>query len=146
MNLFHDYAFVVSGKKRKEVVKLLIDPRTPTELAKMLKVHANVITRILKDLSSRDLVEAHVLQGKKKTYRLTKRGELARQVLDNLLEPKTLFDLVKLLRVHRNIVSSITKHLLQNGFVTLFKTIKPARKFYQLTRKGEAVREKLETR
>jgi len=143
MNLFHDYAFVVSGKKRKEVVKLLIDPRTPTELSKILKVHANVITRILKDLSSRDLVEAHVLQGKKKTYRLTKRGELARQVLDNLLEPKTLSDLVRLLRVHRNIVSSITKHLLQNGFITLFKTIKPARKFYQLTKKGEAVRDKL---
>jgi DNA-binding PadR family transcriptional regulator len=144
MDLFNDYAFVVSGKKRKEVVKLLIDPRTPTELAKMLKVHANVITRILKDLSSRDLVEVHVLQGKKKTYRLTKRGELARQVLNNLLEPKTLPDLVKLLRVHRNIVISITRHLLQNGFVTLFKTIKPARKFYQLTKKGEAVREELD--
>jgi DNA-binding PadR family transcriptional regulator len=35
---------------------------------------------------------------------------------------------------------------MKNGFVTLFKTIKPARKFYQLTRKGEAVREKLEMR
>ncbi|GAH37400.1 unnamed protein product, partial [marine sediment metagenome] len=40
MDLFHDYAFVVNGKKRKEVVKLLVDPRTPTELAKLLKVHA----------------------------------------------------------------------------------------------------------
>ena len=144
MDLFHDYAFVVSGKKRKEVVKLLVDPRTPTELAKLLKVHANVITRILKDLVSRQIVQSHELKGRKKTYMLTKRGELARQVLNDLIEPKTLQELVKLLRTHRNVVMSIIKHLIQNGFITFFKTIKPARKFYQLTRKGEAVREKLE--
>jgi predicted transcriptional regulator len=143
MDVFHDYAFVVSGKKRKEVVKLLGYPRTPTELAKLLKVHANVITRIIKDLASRELVQSHELQGRKKTYRLTKRGELTRQVLDNLIEPKTLPDLVRLLNTHRNIVFSIIKNLIQNGFVTLFKTIKPARKFYQLTGKGEQVREKL---
>lgn len=144
MDLFHDFAFVVSGKKRKEVVRLLVDPRTPTELAKLLKVHANVVTRILKDLTSRQLVESHELKGRKKTYRLTKRGELARQVLDNLIEPKTLPELVKLLRTHRNVVVSVIKHLVQNGFVTIFKNIKPARKFYQLTKKGEDVREKLE--
>ena len=97
MELFHDYAFVVGGKKRKEVVKLLVDPRTPTELAKLLQVHANVITRILKDLAGRSLVEFHELSGKKKTYRLSKRGELARQVLNDLIEPKTLPELVKLL-------------------------------------------------
>ncbi len=145
MDIFHDFAFVVAGKKRKEVLKLLAYPRTPTELAKMLKVHANVITRILRDLAGRQLVEAHQLTGRKKTYRLTKRGELARQVLDNLIEPRTLPDLVKLLKTHRNVVVSITKHLIQNGFITLFKTIKPARKFYQLTKKGEAVREKIDT-
>lgn len=144
MDVFHDYAFVVSGKKRKEVVKLLVDPRTPTELAKLLRVHANVVTRILKDLASRQLVESHELKGRKKTYRLTKRGELTRQVLDNLIEPKTLPELVRLLKTHRNVVASITKHLIQNGFIMLFKTIKPARKFYQLTKKGEAVREKLD--
>jgi DNA-binding PadR family transcriptional regulator len=112
----------------------------------MMKVHANVITRILKDLAAKQLVEYHELSGKKKTYRLTKRGELARQILDNLLEPKTILDLVKLLKLHRSIVGSVTKHLMKNGFVTVFKTLRPARKFYQLTKKGEAVREKLETR
>lgn len=144
MDVFHDYAFVVSGKKRKEVVKLLIDPRTPTELAKLLGVHANVITRIIKDLASRQLVESHELQGRKKTYRLTKRGELARQVLNNLIEPKTLPDIAKVLRLHRNLVFSIIKSLMKNGFITLFKTLRPARKFYQLTKKGEDVREKLD--
>jgi len=111
----------------------------------MLGSHANVITRILRDLSDRQLVECHELQGRKKTFRLTKRGEFARQVLDNLVEPKTLPDLVRLLKVHRNIVTAAVKHLLQHGFVTVFRTIKPARKFYQLTKKGEAVREKLQS-
>jgi len=145
MDVFNDFAFVVAGKKRAEVLKLLACPRTPTELAKMLGSHANVITRILRDLSDRQLVECHELQGRKKTFRLTKRGEFARQVLDNLVEPKTLPDLVRLLKVHRNIVTAAVKHLLQHGFVTVFRTIKPARKFYQLTKKGEAVREKLQS-
>jgi DNA-binding MarR family transcriptional regulator len=144
MEIFQDFAFAVAGRKRAEVLKLLAYPRTPSELAKMLKVHANVITRILKDLSARQLVESHELKGRSKTYRLTKRGELARQVLDNLIEPKTLPELVKVLKVHRNLLSSIIKNLIQNGFISIFKTIKPARKFFQLTKKGEAVREKLE--
>ena len=144
MEIFNDYAFVVSGRRRTEVLKLLSFPRTPTELAKILKVHANVVTRIIRDLAGRNLVESHELSGKKKTYRLTKRGELARQVLNDLIEPKTPPELVKLLKTHRNVVISIIKHLIQSGFITLFKTIKPARKFYQLTSKGEAVREKLD--
>ena len=144
MKIFQDYAFVVSGKKRKEVLKLLAFPRTPTELSKLLKVHSNVITRIIKDLTSRGLVECHLLDGKKKTYRLTKKGEFARQIMDNLVEPKTLIDLVKLLKVHRSMVSYFLKSLMMSGFVTIFKTTKPARKFYQLTKKGEEVREKIE--
>lgn len=143
MDVFHDYAFVINGKKRKEVVKLLIDPRTPTELSKLLKVHANVITRILRDLSDKQLVEHHELKSRKKTYRLTKKGELARQILDSLVAPKTLTDLCKVLRVHHNMISAILKSLVTNGFVTLFKSIRPARKFYQLTKQGEAVREKI---
>jgi len=53
MEIFRDYAFVVSGKKRKEVVKLLVDPTWSKELSKLLRVHANVITRILKDSMGR---------------------------------------------------------------------------------------------
>ena len=144
MDVFHDYAFVVSGKKRKEVVKLLEDPRTPTELAKLLKVHPNVITRIMRDLAGRELVDSYNISGKKKTYILTKRGELARQVLDNLIEPKTFSELLKHLKAHHTVAVSIIKHLVQHGFVTLFKSMNPTRKIYRLTRKGEVVREKLD--
>lgn len=143
MHIFEDYAFVTAGKKRTEVLKLLSFPRTPTELAKLLKVHANVISRILKDLSSRELVEQHELKGRKKTYRLTKKGEFARKILDNLIEPKTLPELIKLMKMHRSIIACVIKSLTIHGFVTIFKTVKPARKFYQLTKKGEEVRERL---
>ena len=144
MDIFHDYAFVVSGKKRKEVVKLLTDPRTPTELSKMLRVHANVITRILRDLAGRELVDSYVISGKKRTYTLTKRGELARQVLDNLIEPKTLSELIKHLKTHHNIAISVFKHLIQHGFVAILKTMNPTRKIYRLTQRGQAIRERLE--
>jgi DNA-binding MarR family transcriptional regulator len=144
MDIFHDYAFVVGGKKRKEVVKLLADPRTPTELSKMLRVHANVITRILRDLAGRELVNSYIISGRKKTYVLTKRGELARQVLDNLIEPKTLSEMLMHLRSHHKIAVAVIKQLIQHGFVTILKNINPTRKIIRLTQKGEAIREKLD--
>ncbi len=143
MDVFHDYAFVVGGKKRKEVVRLLEDPRTPTELAKLLKVHPNVITRIMRDLTGRELVDSYNISGKKKTYILTKRGELTRQVLNDLIEPKTFSEVLKHLKVHHKVAVAVMKHLIQNGFVTLLKSINPTRKIYRLTRKGEEIREKL---
>jgi predicted transcriptional regulator len=143
MDIFHDYAFVVSGKKRKEVVKLLADPRTPTELAKLLKIHPNVITRIMRDLAGRELVDSYNVSGKKKTYILTKRGELTRQILDNLIEPKTFSELLKHLKAHHSVAVSIIKHLIQHGFVTILKTLNPTRKLFRLTQKGEMIREKL---
>jgi predicted transcriptional regulator len=144
MDIFHDYAFVVNGKKRKEVVKLLDGPRTPTEIAKMLKVHANVITRILKDLTGRELVECYQISGNKRTYMLTKKGDLAREVLNNLVEPKTFMELMKHLKAHRKMAVSLVKHVLHDGFVTFLKSFNSSRKIYRLTRSGEAVREKLE--
>ena len=144
MDVFHDYAFVVNGKKRKEVVRLLEDPRTPTELAKLLKVHPNVITRIMRDLVGRELADSYNVSGKKKTYVLTKRGELARQVLYNLIEPKTLSEMLRHLRSHHKIAVAVIKHLIQHGFVTILKNINPTRKIIRLTQKGEAIREKLD--
>jgi predicted transcriptional regulator len=143
MDVFHDYAFVVSGKRRMEVVKLLENPRTPTELSKLLKVHPNVITRITRDLAGRELVDSCNISGRKKTYILTKRGELARQILDNLIEPKTFSEMVRHLKAHHSVAISVIKHLIQHGFVTLLRTMNPTRKIYRLTQKGEVVREKL---
>jgi len=139
MNIFHDYAYVVNGQKRKQVVQLLHSPRTPTELAKLMKVHANVITRIIKDLMKRDLVREHELARKGKTYLLTKRGDQTRKILESLVEPRTLQELTKMLKAHRAILSTTIQQLIRHGFITIFKSLKPAKKFYQLTDKGEAV-------
>ena len=144
MDIFHDYAFVVGGKKRKEVVKLLADPRTPTQLAKLLRVQPSVVTRILRGLEGRELVDSYEISGKKKTYVLTKRGELTRQVLDYLVEPRTFSELLKHLKVHHSVAISIIKHLIQHGFIAILKTMNPTRKIYRLTQKGEVVREKLD--
>lgn len=143
MEVFEDFAYVKSGRKRTEAVMQLAFPRTPTELAKLLAVHRNVATRILKDLHSHGLVECHRLEGKKASYRLSKRGDLARQVLDALVQPKTLPDVCRALNAHRNVVSAVLKSLVKEGFVSLFKSLRPARKFYTLTKKGEDVRQKL---
>jgi len=87
---------------------------------------------------------AFVVSGKKRTYALTKRGELARKVLYNLIEPKTFPGLLKHLKTHHTIAIFIIKHLIQHGFIALLKTINPTRKIYRLTQKGEAIREKLD--
>ncbi len=143
MDVFHDYAFVVSGRKRKEVVKLLEDPRTPTELAKLLRVHPNVITRIMRDLAERELVDSYQVSGKRKTYVLTKRGDLTRQALDYLVEPRTFSELLRHLRLHHKLGISILKELIQHGFVTLFRSMNQTRKIYRLTEKGRVIREKI---
>lgn len=143
MNIFKDYAYVVNGEKRKQVVQLLHSPRTPTELAKLMHVHANVITRILNDLKKQKIAEQIELSQKGQTYMLTKRGELTRQILNHLIEPKTLPSLAKILKIHRSILSAILKHLIKHGYLTIFKTLRPAKKMYRLTAKGEDIREKL---
>jgi DNA-binding PadR family transcriptional regulator len=77
------------------------------------------------------------------SYVLTKRGDLARQVLDYLVETRTFSELIKHLKVHHSVAISIIKHLIQHGFIAILKTINPTRKFYRLTQKGEVIREKL---
>jgi DNA-binding HxlR family transcriptional regulator len=74
---------------------------------------------------------------------LTKRGEVARQVLDYIVVPRTFPELLRHLKIHHRLGISILKELIQHGFVTLFRSMNPTRKIYRLTPKGEVVREKL---
>jgi predicted transcriptional regulator len=74
---------------------------------------------------------------------LTKRGDLAREVLDSLVVPKTLSELLKHFKTHHKVAISIIKHMMHHGFISIFKTFNPTRKIYRLTKKGEAIREKL---
>ena len=97
----------------------------------------------LTGLNRRALFDFYEISSKKRTCVLTKRGELARKVLDNLIKPKTFPELLKYLKTDHSISLSIIKHLIQHGFISLLKTINPTRKIYRLTQKGEAIREKL---
>ena len=73
MEIFQDYAYVVAGKKRELVLKLLAYPRTPTELAKMLKVHAN--DKDTKSFIRKEINRVSWIEGKKEDIQANeKRG------------------------------------------------------------------------
>ena len=85
------------------------------------------------------------LPRKKRTYILTSRGELAIQVLNALRAlPRTKREIRQYVDTHHNVISALLKSMLKSGFVTELRSIRPARKILQLTRKGKAVKEKLE--
>ena len=68
--------FVERGRLRKEVLKTLDKPKTPTRVAKELKIHLAEAGRVLLDLTKRGLVTRltpNLLSGR--VYALTKRGE-----------------------------------------------------------------------
>jgi DNA-binding MarR family transcriptional regulator len=143
MSVFDDYAFVVGGRTRKEVFRLLDCYRTPSEIAKMLKVHGNVVTRVLRDLVARDLVGSSVILARKKTFWLTKKGELAWQVLENLAEPRTFSQVNRCLNADSAVTRPLIRDLVKHGFVTFMRASGPTRNFYRITPRGKAVRENL---
>ena len=144
MEIFHDFAFVVNGKKRKKVVEHLAFPRSPSELSKLCKMSPNRITGILRDLSERQLVSEFDLDRKGVTYMLTKRGEQVWKVLESLVEPRSQRALSRMLHLHRREMMNNIKQLILLGFVTAFKPLRRAKKMVRLTEKGEMVREKLD--
>ena len=143
MEIFHDFAFVMNGKKRKKVVEHLSFPRSPTELSKLCKMSPNRTTGILKGLSDRQLIKEYILDRRGKTYMLTKRGEKVWKILDSLVEPKGIKAISKMLHIHRKEMMNQIKRLIFLGFVTAFKPLRPAKKMIRLTEKGEQVRQKL---
>ena len=133
---YEDYAYVVSGPVRKEVVKLLGFPRTPTELYKIMKVHPNVISRILNDLERHGLIMVHDISWKRKVYRITKKGELARMLLHSLVDGFLhKSEIGKSLDIHEDTVESLLADLSELGMIKA--TSKKYQKLYQLTDKGK---------
>jgi DNA-binding MarR family transcriptional regulator len=50
------YGYVIRGKNRRKVFLSLATPKTPTQLAKSLKIHLPHISRALSELESKKLV------------------------------------------------------------------------------------------
>ena len=71
-----DYSFIMSGNFRKKVFLELKHRRTPSQIAKTLKASTTQVSRTLKQLEKRELVEC-LIPGSKmgRIYSLTKKGK-----------------------------------------------------------------------
>ncbi|GAF95619.1 unnamed protein product, partial [marine sediment metagenome] len=76
------YSWVLRGKQRKLVVKHLDKPKIPSQLKKDCDLAISHISKILKELVSKNIVECltpKIHMGR--IYRLTKKGEFIRKEL-----------------------------------------------------------------
>lgn len=71
-----DYSFVLSGKFRKKVFMELKRKRTPSQIAKDIKASTTQVSRTLKQLEERKLVECLTPRSRMgKIYELTEKGK-----------------------------------------------------------------------
>lgn len=70
------YSYVIRGKNRQKVFLALEAPKTPTQLAKSLKIHLPHVSRALGELESKTLVVCLTPAEKVgRIYALTKKGK-----------------------------------------------------------------------
>jgi predicted transcriptional regulator len=84
-------SYVVRGRNRKRVFLALESPKTPTQLSKELKIHLPHVSRSLRELESKKLIEC--LTPSERVGRIYGLSEKGRQV----------FRLVKKLEVQRSV-------------------------------------------
>lgn len=74
--MYYLLSFVSRGKIRKEVLRLLEKPMTPTDLSKKIKTHRSTVSRSLLELEKKDLVECITSNEKMgRYYTITKQGK-----------------------------------------------------------------------
>jgi predicted transcriptional regulator len=70
------YGFVMAGELRKNIVKLLEEPKAPTQLKDLIKTQDSAVARCLRDLEQEEvikLINPDVRKGK--VFVLTKEGK-----------------------------------------------------------------------
>lgn len=77
-----DMSFILSGKHRKNILKMLENPKTPTQLKEETKLHFNQISRTIQELESKGFVEC--LNPKQKLTRFYKITEKGNSLLINI--------------------------------------------------------------
>lgn len=69
------YSFVVRSEQRKRIIVSLEKPKTPTEIAKELKVSTSHVSRTLSEFVTKGIVECLTPKERiGKVYQLTKNG------------------------------------------------------------------------
>ena len=77
---WENYGYVERGNLRKEVIKHMNEPKTPSKLAKELKIHLAEASRVLIELTKRKLavcLTPNLLSGR--IYDLTEEGKKIRR-------------------------------------------------------------------
>ena len=56
-NNWDDISFIVRGKHRKEILELLDNPKTPTQIKEETKLHFNSVSRTIVELEKKGFVQ-----------------------------------------------------------------------------------------
>lgn len=79
---YNDVSYIDRAINRKKVLKVLLEPRTPTQVSKELKLNIGFITNIFIQLKNRNLIEC--LSPKEKRHRLYKITTKGTQILNEI--------------------------------------------------------------
>ena len=70
-----DISFIVRGKHRKTILKLLDNPKTPTQIKNETKLHFNTVSRTLVELEKKGVVKCLTPKQKlSRFYQITNKG------------------------------------------------------------------------
>lgn len=80
----NDYSWIIRGKQRKKIIKVMNKPKIPTEIKEETKLSLNNVSDVLREFRKKKI--AKCLNPKEKTgrlYQLTPRGMRIREKLED---------------------------------------------------------------
>ena len=78
-----DYVWVVRGKQRKKIIKIMGKPRIPTEIKEETNLSLNNVSDVLREFKKKRIVQC--LNPKEKTgrlYKLTPKGMRIKEMME----------------------------------------------------------------
>ena len=78
-----DYYWIVRGKQRKRIIKVMSKPKIPTEIREDTKLSLNNVSDVLREFKKKKIVKC--LNPKEKTgrlYKLTPKGMRIREMVE----------------------------------------------------------------
>jgi len=78
-----DYVWVIRGKQRKKIIKVMSKPKIPTEIKEETKLSLNNVSDVLREFKKKRIVKC--LNPKEKTgrlYKLTPKGMRIKEMLE----------------------------------------------------------------
>lgn len=84
-HLLADFCWVMAGSQRKKIIKVLNSEKIPSQIQKETGIQFCNVSRVLKSMVERELVECLSFEEKYRLYRLTSKGyQIKNKIFDNL--------------------------------------------------------------